>query len=598
MKGNAGDDGPRYTAILYFLGRYKLLTGSIFVLILISSVLESLFVAAFLPVFSSLLGNSDQQTGGVLGFVEGMADLMPFSDPIVAASALLIALFIAKTLFTMAREGLTAYTSAKVLYGVKKQILDRYAAARYQFFLDSRQGTLIYNGLVTPTSVSGMLLKGPQMVAFLTRLVTIGVVLGLIFPMGLLAFACLGLVDYLIIHHLSRKISFTLGRTRAVAGTEQAVIANEFISGIRQIIAFGVTGQWMNRFDKQSKDHAEAYGRHMGWLAIPRPLMELSAILLMLGFVLAIRAYNPGDLAGVLPKLGVFAMALVQLLPALTSFGRARMEIMGILPDVDLSYQTVTGPVPSRGDGTVALGRLQRGIAFENVSFAHRGREPLMKDTDLLFEKGKVTAVVGPSGAGKTTIINLILGLFEPDRGRITVDGVPLPELKQDTWLSKIGFVSQDLFTYHSSVAENIVFGRSNHSIESVIEAAKTANAHGFISELPQGYDTLIGDRGMKLSGGQQQRLAIARAVLESPEILIFDEATSSLDTTSERLVQEAIYNVSRDRTAIIIAHRLSTIRYADKIVVLQEGQVVEEGTHEELLDRRGHYCDLVASSS
>ena len=589
---------PSYTAIFYFLSRYKLLTGSIFVLILISSILESLSVAAFFPVFSSLLGNSDQQMGGVLGFIEDVADLMPFSDPIVAASSLLIALFIAKTLFTLAREGLTAYTSAKVLYSVKKQIMDRYAAAQYQFFLDSRQGTLIYNSLVATGAVAGLLLKGPQMVAFLMRLVTVAIILGLIFPIGFLAFACLGLIYYLIIHHLSRTVSFNLGRTRATAGTEQNVIANEFISGIRQIIAFGVTGQWMNRFDRQSRDHAEAYGRHMGWMAVPRPLMELSAISLMMGFVLAIRAFSPGDLADVLPKLGVFAMALVQLLPALTSFGRGRMEIMGILPDVDLAYQTLTGPVPRRWDGTVVLGRLERGITFENVSFAHKGREPLMKDVNLEFEKGKVTAVVGPSGAGKTTVINLILGLFEPDQGRITVDGVPLVELRQDIWLGNIGFVSQDPFTYHSSITDNIIFGRNGQSIESVVEAARTANAHGFIAELPQGYDTLIGDRGMKLSGGQQQRLAIARAVLESPEILIFDEATSALDSASEKLVQEAIYNVSRDRTVIIIAHRLSTIRYADKIIVLQDGQVVEEGTHQELVDRRGHYSDLVASSS
>jgi len=216
---------------------------------------------------------------------------------------------------------------------------------------------------------------------------------------------------------------------------------------------------------------------------------------------------------------------------------------------------------------------------------------------NLTIEKGKVTAIVGSSGAGKTTLINLILGFYETSGGRVTIDGLPLQEYKLETWLSKIGFVSQDPFIYHSTVANNILFGRNGHSMDSVLRAARIANAHGFITELPQGYDTIVGDRGMKLSGGQQQRIAIARAILDDPELLMLDEATSSLDSVSERVVQEAIDNVAKDRTVLIIAHRLSTIRYADKIIVLDKGQVVEEGSHRELISIQGHYSRLVASS-
>ena len=215
----------------------------------------------------------------------------------------------------------------------------------------------------------------------------------------------------------------------------------------------------------------------------------------------------------------------------------------------------------------------------------------------MSFEKGKVTAIVGTSGAGKTTIINLILGLFEPTEGTITVDGIPLQELKQETWLSKIGFVSQETFTYHSTVSDNIMIGRTDRSDESIAKAAKVANAHGFISELDEGYQTVIGERGMKFSGGQQQRLAIARALLDSPEFMLFDEATSSLDTISERAVQESIDLVSKDRTDVIVAHRLSTISHADKIIVLDNGQVVETGKHNELLSLNGHYARLAGAA-
>ena len=224
--------------------------------------------------------------------------------------------------------------------------------------------------------------------------------------------------------------------------------------------------------------------------------------------------------------------------------------------------------------------------------------EAMFHQLNLTFEKGSVTGIVGASGSGKTTIINLILGLFQPSNGKITVDGHEIQELTDESWLNRIGFVSQDLFSYHASVEDNIVFGRSIAEHEMISEAAQIANADEFITTLPEGYGTIVGERGLKLSGGQQQRLAIARAVLNRPDILIFDEATSSLDTVSERSVQEAIDNVSVDRTVIIIAHRLSTVRHADKIIVLDEGKVVEEGSHEDLLKNQGHYYSLVSLSN
>ena len=240
----------------------------------------------------------------------------------------------------------------------------------------------------------------------------------------------------------------------------------------------------------------------------------------------------------------------------------------------------------------------KEGIVFEDVSFAHKDREALIDNVSMTIEKGKVTAIVGRSGSGKTTLINLILRLFEPSHGRITVGGLALRDLTHETWLDRIGFVSQDPFITNNTIEENIRFNRVGHSQEDVIRAATIANANDFISEFPQGYNTLAGDRGIRLSGGQQQRICIARAVLDSPEILIFDEATSSLDSLSESQVQVAIDSASTNRTVIMIAHRLSTIRHADKIIVLDNGKVVEQGTHQELLSGQGHYSRQVAAST
>ena len=586
-----------YRVVYYFLKPYRLLYGLILVVTLAAAALESLGLAAFFPVFSSVFSDSGEEVGGILGAITGLVDLMPFTDPIVAAAVLLMCIFFVKTVFTLLREALTAYGSAKVLYNIKRQVMERYAGSHYQFFLDSKQGDLIYSAMSAPHRVSNILLTTPRMLSELLRITAIIVVLMLVSPHITLAIAGLGLIYFWVVHYLSKRVSYNIGQQSLSAEAAQIVITNEFLAGIRQIIAFNTLGGWLGRFARENRIYSELYAKAQMWLAAPRPLMEFTAVAIMLGILLVLRVVSPGTFTETLPKLGVFAMGLVQLLPSVTNFGRFRMNVMQSLPDGERLYHTLTGPVPRRRDTSRDLESFEREITFDNVTFAHKGRETLLDGVNLTFEKGKVTAIVGPSGSGKTTIINLVLGLFEPTGGRVAIDGISLQDYKLETWLSRVGFVSQEPFIYHTTITENIAFSRNGHSTESVIKASRIANAHGFIAELPEVYDTIVGDRGMKLSGGQQQRIAIARAILGEPEVMIFDEATSSLDSVSESLVQEAIDSVSRERTVIVIAHRLSTIRYADKIIVLDQGEVIEEGSHEELLERQGHYSRLVASS-
>lgn len=587
----------KYDILWFFLKPHRSLFAGILVVALAASVLETLSLAAFFPVFSSLLDNTGEPAGGFLGWITGLGDLLPLSDPVKAAAALLIIVFLMKTLVGLIRDGLIAYAGGKILYDVKNGIMDQYAGAQYQYFLDNKQGSLIYNTLLAPAGVASVLLTVAHMTVDLLRIIAIFVLVILVSPLMATVLIVLGLGFFGVFYYISRKVSYNLGKTKARAYTEQTVVANEFFNGILQIMTFGTTRTWLERFRRENRIMSTIVAQESIWGAAPGRLMEFAAIGLMLGLILFLRSVSPDAFSGTLPKLGVFAVALLQVLPAINSFGGRRMSSMIVFPDVELAYFALTSPVPRRKEGTKVLHRVEQGISFEKVCFSHKDREALLKDVDLTFEKGKVTAIVGPSGAGKTTIVNLILGLFEPTGGRITVDGLPLYDYESGSWLSKIGFVSQEPFIHHSSIADNIIFSRDGHSQDSVIKAAKIANAHEFISQLPEGYETVVGDRGMKLSGGQQQRITIARAMLESPEILIFDEATSSLDTISERQVQEAIDNVSRDRTVILIAHRLSTVRYADKIIVLDDGEVIEEGSHRELLEHQGHYAQLVASS-
>jgi len=234
-------------------------------------------------------------------------------------------------------------------------------------------------------------------------------------------------------------------------------------------------------------------------------------------------------------------------------------------------------------------------IEFKNISFAYRKGDVgnVLKNINLNIEKGKTIALVGQSGSGKTTLADMVPRYYDPTQGAVLLDGIDLRELKIHDLRSLLGVVTQDSILFNDTVFNNIAFGMQHMSEAEVINAAKIANAHDFIIEMPQAYQSNIGDRGAKLSGGQRQRISIARAVLKNPPILILDEATSALDTESERLVQEALTSLMKNRTSLVIAHRLSTVVHADEIIVLQRGEIVERGTHQELLNKAGYYKKL-----
>jgi ABC-type multidrug transport system fused ATPase/permease subunit len=257
-------------------------------------------------------------------------------------------------------------------------------------------------------------------------------------------------------------------------------------------------------------------------------------------------------------------------------------EVMQMRPEVD-----------DPPDG-VDLGRVAGRVAMEGVHFAYREGVDVLHDIDLTVEPGQTLALVGPTGAGKSTVVSLVARFYDPQAGRVLIDGIDLRAMKLGALRRNLSMVLQDVFLFNGTVRENIRFGRPDATDEDIIAAAQVANAHEFIQSLPDGYDTVIGERGVKLSGGQKQRLSIARAVLKDAPILILDEATSAVDTETEAQIQEALERLMRGRTAIVIAHRLSTIRNADQIVVLDEGRVVERGSHEDIVNDDGLYARLV----
>ena len=371
-------------------------------------------------------------------------------------------------------------------------------------------------------------------------------------------------------------------------------VLQEVISGVRLVKSFRGEPYEDVRFTRASDSYASGAARITRIAFLSQPLTELigTTIAVLILWIGAQQALQNQGMGGA--QLITFMIIVMRLLPPLKQLSQAPTTAQQSLAAAERLFAVLDQPTENQLDrGTRTVAGLRDGIEFERVTFAYE-QEPVLTDVSFRARRGDIIALVGPSGAGKSTLVDLIPRFYETTSGRILLDGVDTKEIRLDSLRSLTGVVSQDTVLFNDTVVRNIAYGAAaTRSREQVIQAARDANAHEFILELPQQYDTVLGERGTRLSGGQRQRLAIARALLSDPPILILDEATSALDTESERLVQQAIDRLLEGRTVFVIAHRLSTVAHASLILVLDRGKVVERGTHDELLAGHGMYHRL-----
>lgn len=368
------------------------------------------------------------------------------------------------------------------------------------------------------------------------------------------------------------------------------------LSGIVTIKSFVTEDYEVNRLRLESDAYRQSNRRAIALSAAFVPLIRM---IILAGFT-ALLVY--GGLEAIAGKMSVgtystLVVMIQRLLWPLTRLGEtldqyqramaSTNRVMNLL-DTPISIHSGTRPLPAS-----PITPIRGEINLQNVSFSYRDRLPVIHNLSLHIPAGQTTAIVGSTGSGKSTLVKLLLRLYDIQSGSITLDGIELRDLQLRDLRRAIGWVSQDVFLFHGSVLENITYGSPDVTLDDAIEAAKNAEAHEFIELLPQGYDTIVGERGQKLSGGQRQRLAIARAILKNPPILILDEATSAVDNETEAAIQRSLDRITQNRTTIAIAHRLSTIRNADRIYVMEQGQLVEQGTHDTLLDQQGIYASL-----
>lgn len=576
------------------LRRYPWITLAVVVTGVLSALAEGIGLGLFIPLLQSFEASaSAPQTG--TWFVDAVGRL--FGDVPAERRLLILAGFIfgavtLKTILAYARDVLYDLLDARVGHYLRSNLFAQFLTVGYRYWEQSDQDRF-YNALASETwrtskavaTLAHFIITACALAVYATLLLLIS------WKLTLLVGVVMGLIA-LAMRLLARRVE-RMGReaTRANVSLTNRMI--EGFDGMDVIRTFGRTAHEQERFDRASQRVSDVFLRLGLFSNLVTPVYELLAVALLIVILVFML-----QTASSLPALLVFVFVLFRLQPRIRDLDSARVTLASQAGPIEevLSLLDRSGkPYTTSGEGSFE--RLTGPIRFEKVTFYYDADPspadgaPALHDATVSISAGETTALVGPSGAGKSTLIKLLLRFYDPTSGTVYVNDRPLPELDLRAWRQHLAVVSQDVYVFNTSVRDNIAYGRLDATDEEIEEAARLADAHEFISRLPEGYSTSVGDRGTRLSGGQRQRLALARAIVRDAQVLVLDEATNALDSLSEEAIRQAVARLGEERTIIIIAHRLSTVEHADHIIALEGGSVREQGTFEELMAHDGLFA-------
>jgi len=514
-----------------------------------------------------------------------------FKLTMIALSIVIV--FLIRGVFLYGQQYLMSYIGQRVVIDIRKAVFEKIQRLSLSFYDKNKTGTIM--SYVTNDVAALQTAMVDNVVQFITEftILVASIVAMLYLDWQLFAFtACvfppvIGFIDW-----FGKKIRKS-GHWIQAATAELTSVLQESVTSARVVKSFVREKYEIGRFEQQNMDNFRANMKNAQQMAILTPVIELVAacgvavVLWYGGHNVIDGRISAGSLVAFLTYAVNSTNPIKRLSKIIGNIQKALAAAQRVFDVLDMPEEVVNSPK------ALVLPHVKGNVEFKNVSFGYKADELVLKNFSFKAKPGQVIAFVGPSGAGKSTVASLLPRFYDVTSGSVTIDGQDVRDVTMESLREQVGIVPQETVLFNGSVYDNILYGRLDATKEEIIEAAKAANAHNFILELPEGYDTKLGDRGLNISGGQRQRLAIARAILKNPEILILDEATSALDTESERVVQEALDRLMVGRTSFVIAHRLSTIKNADKILVLDKGELVEEGSHEELLAANGLYAHL-----
>lgn len=521
---------------------------------------------------------------------QGKIDLM------IRYSILILVLYIIRTMcnYFMAYWG--HVMGSRIEYDMRNELFTHLQRLHIKFFDENKTGQIMSRLVGDLGEIAELTHHGPEDL-FISVILLLGSFIILFKINVILTVLVIIMVAFLVFFTVNRRhhLSNSFMEVRKMHGEINAKIENS-ISGIRLTRSFANEEYEIENFDKNNVLHRESKKEAYRAIGIfTTGTVFLSDIINLVvvgvgGYLVYKGSINLGDLVAFLLYTSFFIRPIRRLIQFTQQYQQGIVGFKRFLEILDTDNEIVESENP------VYVDNLQGNIVFDNVSFSYDGKNEILKNFNLEIDKGKTIAIVGHSGVGKTTISNLIPRFYDVDQGNILIDGVSVKDYALRDLRKNIGFVQQDVYIFYGSIYDNITYGNPDADYEEVIEASKKASIYDFIMDLPKGFETIVGERGIKLSGGQKQRLSIARVFLKNPPILILDEATSSLDNESERIIQKSIDLVSANRTTVVIAHRLSTIINSDQIIVIDENGIVERGSHDELLETDGNYKKLYES--